>query len=124
MSGKRNRTAGHNYERVIAKEYREVGFTNTVTSRLASQLYDSANIDLVRLPLFPQCKYGYKSMSVNNYIEIFRKMEEGIKSNSIEEDHPKVIHHRRGQKKYEDLVIMPREDYFKLINLLKNNQND
>ena len=116
----RNRRAGHGYERTIAEEYRQAGFEDTVTSRLASLLHDSAKIDLVRLPFFPQCKYGYKGMSVNAYIKLLNEMEEGIAKNKIKEDFPKVIHHRKGRKRNEDLVIMTREDFFKLIKNIKN----
>ncbi len=116
----RNRRNGHGYERDIAKNYREAGFIDTVTSRLASLLHDSAKIDLTRLPFFPQCKFGYKGMSVNDYTKLFNEMELGIKNNKIPEDFPKVIHHRKGRKKYQDLVIIPRDDFFKLIKKIQN----
>lgn len=114
-TAKRNRIAGHNYERKIAQEYRDAGFEDTITSRLGSLLHDSAKIDLTRLPFFPQCKYGYKSMSVNNYIQLFNDMDMHIKNKKITENFPKVIHHRRSAKKNEDLVIMTRQDFFNLI---------
>jgi hypothetical protein len=119
-TAKRNRRNGHGYERDIAKDYREAGFVDTITSRLGSLLHDSAKIDLTRLPFFPQCKYGYKSFSVNSYIELFNDMEEGIKTNKIPEDFPKIIHHRKGRKKNQDLVIIPRQDFFKLLKQIQN----
>ncbi len=52
----RNRTAGHNYERQIAEELRNLGFEAT-TSRQESRSLDSAGVDLVTdFPLQPQMK--------------------------------------------------------------------
>ena len=118
--GKRNRRAGHKFERDLMHEYRNLGYEDCVTARNDSRILDSCGIDLSRIPFFPQAKYGYPSMSVNNYIKLFEKMAEGLKDNKVKEDYPLVIHHRRGRKKYEDLVIIPRKDFFKLIKTLKS----
>lgn len=43
----RNRDKGNGYERQIAQELRELGFTDVVTSRYASKETDDAKVDLV-----------------------------------------------------------------------------
>jgi hypothetical protein len=112
---KRNRTAGHNYERKLAGKYREAGFETALTARNESRTLDSCKVDVARVPFFPQAKFGYPSMSVNNYIKIFTEMQELLKAHKVDDDFPLVIHHRRGRKKFEDLTILPTEDFFKII---------
>jgi hypothetical protein len=112
---KRNRTAGHTYERKLAEDYREAGFTDALTARNESRTLDNCQVDIARIPFFPQAKYGYKSMSVSNYVKILTEMEELLKKHGITDDYPLLIHHRRSTKKMEDLVIIPRKHFFKLI---------
>lgn len=45
--GNRNRDKGNNYERKIAQELRDLGFSDVVTSRYASKETDDNKIDLV-----------------------------------------------------------------------------
>lgn len=57
---KNNRTRGHNYERLIANELRDLGFHGVVTTRLESKSLDDKKIDLVdtegKLFFYPQLK--------------------------------------------------------------------
>jgi hypothetical protein len=56
MSGARNRNSGHNYERKIAEELRNLGF-EAQTSREVDRQLDSAGVDLkTNFPLAPQMK--------------------------------------------------------------------
>lgn len=63
-NGKRNKNAGHAWEREAAAELREIGFHDVVTSRSASRSRDAQKIDLMnddegtngRLPYNIQCK--------------------------------------------------------------------
>ena len=50
MSGKTSRRKGHDYERAIRKEFRQLGWKYCETSRYASKAIDDAKIDLVKLP--------------------------------------------------------------------------
>lgn len=113
---KRNRRAGHNYERSIAMDYREAGFSEAVTTRAESRNLDARKVDIANIPFYPQCKYGYKSMSVNEYIKILKEMDELLTGL---EEHPLILHHRKGRAKFNDLVIMPRKHFFELIKKLK-----
>lgn len=57
---KRNRTRGHDYERLIANELRKLGFPGVVTSRSESKKMDDSKIDLMdpenKLFFYPQLK--------------------------------------------------------------------
>ena len=59
-SGKYSKTKGSNYERKIAKELQELGFTGVVTSRSESKKMDDQKVDLIdtdgRLPISIQLK--------------------------------------------------------------------
>lgn len=63
-NGKRNRTAGHTYERNCAESLRLAGFTFVVTSRAENRTRDGEKVDLCnsnelkngRLPYNIQCK--------------------------------------------------------------------
>jgi hypothetical protein len=60
MSGKTNRTKGHNLEREIARMFRdELGFKFAKTSRLASRMLDNCKVDIAGIPFLIQTKAGY-----------------------------------------------------------------
>lgn len=45
--GKRNRTAGHSWERDVANTLRKIGFTHAVTSRSESRSRDDQKVDII-----------------------------------------------------------------------------
>lgn len=47
MSGKRNRAAGHAWERQLAEVFRQLGFTHVVTARSESRARDNQKVDLI-----------------------------------------------------------------------------
>jgi len=56
MSSKRNRRAGHSYERDVVKRLREMGW-DVHTSRYASRLLDDSGVDIAGdFPYGIQCK--------------------------------------------------------------------
>ena len=64
----RNRTAGHNYERLIAQELRMLGF-EAVTSRYESRSIDDSGVDLVsNFPLNPQMKVSITQPNVHGLL--------------------------------------------------------
>jgi len=70
MGGKRNRTAGHNYERQICQELRYLGF-EARSSREVDPTLDHAGIDIkTSFPLTPQVKC---TSTVPNIKEILDK---------------------------------------------------
>lgn len=64
MNGKRNRQSGNNWERLCAKQLREIGYLDLKTSRECSRQRDAEKVDLCnahediygRLPFNVQCK--------------------------------------------------------------------
>jgi len=112
--GKRNRRKGHDYERLWAKYYRDVGYDYCKTSRQASRLLDDSKVDLAFIPYNHQCK---KSIGSINYFVLLNEIEESLKKN-FPPDHeqltyPIIISHSIAKDK--DLVIMSSSSYLELI---------
>lgn len=57
---KRNRTRGHDFERAIVSELKDIGYTGCVTSRSESKSMDDKKIDIIdtenKLPCHIQAK--------------------------------------------------------------------
>lgn len=124
MTGKRvnSRTKGHNFERVIAKMFRDdLGFKFAKTSRFASRILDNCKIDIAGIPYLVQTKSGYAKDRPKPE-EIFQEMEDLLKENFEPKDpvhgYPKVLIHKiTDRKKYHNFVTMPYNDFkYLLIN--------
>lgn len=64
----RNKTAGSNYERQIAQEFRAMGY-KAVTSRSESRSLDDAGVDLVTdFPLAPQMKCSINQPNIHKLL--------------------------------------------------------
>ena len=98
----KNRDKGLRYERKIREELEEMGY-DVKTARNESHTLDALGVDLVgNIPFHPQCKSTQK---LPNPWKLFMKMPE---------DKMKVIF---WHKKYlEDLVILNKDDFYKLLN--------
>lgn len=113
-NGKRNRTAGHNYEREIAKKFRELGYEHCKTSREASKLLDNCSVDHWGIPYNIQAKNGYAQGL--KYQDILTTIEELLLKNYPQRlEYPTIILHKR---KNNQLAIMKTEDLFKLLEKL------
>jgi hypothetical protein len=112
--GKRNRTAGHNYERLLAKEYRELGFPLAKTSRHASKLLDNCKVDIYGIPVNLQAKNVKTSIK---YQEIFDSMIELLEKNMPERlEYPLAIFHKKqGEGEY---VVLRKSDFYDMIRRL------
>jgi hypothetical protein len=96
-NGKRNRTAGHDFERQIAELLRDAGFEHVITTRQGSRLRDAEGIDMMnsdelkhgRLPYNIQCKNTNTGV---NYVKLLASLpkEPGIAN---------VIFHKFTEKK-------------------------
>lgn len=109
----RNRTAGNNYERQLAQEYRELGWIDCTTSRYSSRKKDDAGIDLdCTIPFAIQAKY-YKNQP--NFSEVIDAMK-------IVPTEIPIVHFKRnkgkGQAK-DELVIMRKEDWYEIVKWMK-----
>jgi hypothetical protein len=102
--GKRNRTAGHVFERWAKKKFVELGFLFAVTSRSESKAADDAGIDLVNTGDFGvQCK---SSKTRPDYITVLKNMPKSLLNI--------ILHKAPGGKVY---VIM---DYITLEKLISS----
>ena len=116
---KRSRARGIEYEQQIAKELRELGYIDIVTSRAESKAMDDNKIDLIdksnNMPFYAQLK---RTIKCPNYFAI--EEECPIK------DKPFVIFWN-GQKPTEktfrsmgEIVMLPKEFFYKLIKKYEN----
>jgi hypothetical protein len=122
MGGKRNRTAGHKYERTAAKRFREeLGWMHVVTSRSESKTRDDQKVDLMnhdeytnnRMVFDIQCK----NTTVNvNYHKLMEEMP------NLNETMPVILHNKTqkvvdGDKfmKVGEYAIMKADDWFTVM---------
>lgn len=121
--GKRNRSVGHQTERLLATKFREIGFPHVVTSRSESRSRDNDKVDLInkneavvgRLPYNVQSKNSVKPVKYALLLDELPKIE-GITN---------VVVHRQTVKTgnrfmtKDDFAILYLDDFFKLIKKLK-----
>ena len=110
MSGITSRRKGHEFERKIRLNFKDLGWSNCETSRYASKQMDDRKIDLINTsPFAVQCK-----ASINNpsYHKIFKEMLE-IKG------HYKLIYHKKPRDK--EYVVIQKEDFHELLDMLIKN---
>jgi len=110
-----NRRKGHNYERELAKLFRSLGWEKRKTTRQSSRLLDDCKVDLDFIPFNVQAKSVKSSV---NYKKVFEDMESLLKENFDDENiikKPKMIFHKRGRSKYDHLVVMPFQDFIKIL---------
>ena len=90
----RNRTAGHDWEREVIKDFKEIGYTEAVSSRYSSRETDAAGIDICNTDnLAIQCKNTFKSV---DYHKINKEMNT---------DKHKIIVHKRTEKKGDRFIV-------------------
>ena len=120
MGSSRNRVAGHNLERLIVKELKELGY-DAVTARAESRNMDNRGIDIFSppycsnpLPVHIQCK----NTVINPHYEDL------LTSELLPDDKPTVIVHRKTKKANSrfvtqgDYIIMKKNDFYNLIKKL------
>lgn len=97
--GKSARTAGNQYERDIANEFRSMGWADCVTSRSESKRMDDAGVDLMYTePFNIQAK---RWASNPNYSEVLNSMPQDNNYN--------VIFHKKPRQG--DVVVMPIDHF-------------
>jgi hypothetical protein len=105
--GKTARNKGHQFERDIVNELKELGF-DCSTSRYSSKEMDDKCVDIVGTPPFHiQCK-AWKS-APNLHTELKKMPDDGNYN---------VIFHKRPRKG--TIVAMTKEDFYCIIEMLKN----
>ncbi len=120
--GKRNRTAGHNWERELAEMFRKNGFPHTVTSRSESYSRDAAKIDLIN---HEEVKHGQLPFSVQaKNMKGHVAYAKFLSELPVEDDKINVIMHKQTVKRgnrfipLENYAIMKLDDFFTLVKLL------
>jgi len=108
----RNRNQGHQYERDIMKELRELGY-DVVSTRSESRTLDNAGVDIIgNIPCYIQCKNLVTNASYHLLLS----------SDKLPKDKPTVIMHKKTKKANTrfiaqgEYVIMTKEYFYKLIN--------
>ena len=104
------RVRGFNYERKIAIEFRKMGWHDCVTARAESRNEDSKNIDLCfTSPFNIQCKC---KNNFGNPLPILLEMPQDENYNIV---FSKVV--SKGE-----FIIMSKNDFYEIIQMLKVNQ--
>lgn len=111
------RRKGIRVEQIKAKQIREAGFSECITSREGSKLHDDAGVDFMNIPTYLQCKAGYARGI--NYTSLLDDLQH--KTKKLKEKKPIAILHvkdvGKGRKRrdVDDLIIMTFEDYLILL---------
>lgn len=121
-NGKRNRTAGHNFERELAEFFRGLGFSHVVTARSESKSRDDDKIDLMNTQEGKNGRFVFNVQAKNTtghvkYAKLLAEMpnEDGVINIVMHKQTEKNSSGRFIQKgKY---VIMSVEDFEKMIKL-------
>lgn len=114
----RNRTAGNNYEREIAKELREFGFEKIVTSRSESRNMDNSGVDLFD----PSGAFPYYIQ--NKVYKGYPKLNELINGEIVNKEKPMLVFHKKVVKKKtrffteDEFVSMKKETFYELLRQL------
>lgn len=117
MASNRNRTAGHNFERLIVNELKELGFYDVVSARSESKNMDDKGVDIFgpKFPYYIQCKNS----------KTYQKLHELITSEKLPTDKPTVVFQRKTRKANTkfvtegDYVSMSKDTFYELLKLTK-----
>ena len=117
-----SRTKGHNYETKIAKELRDLGFTEVVTSRSESKSMDDNKVDLIDKSNKLPCKIQLKAtQSIPSYFKIRSE-------STVNPDEFVIIWSKQEKREVNivsvgEAVIMDKSLFYKLIKPYSNSQN-
>jgi len=110
------RRIGHNYERKIVKELKDLGFDRAATTRATSRIMDDAKIDINGITYNIQCK------AVKTGLNVFLVLDE------METSIPKLVPEREAyvnvvfhKKEGEEVVVLRKTDWYLIIKKLLQN---
>jgi hypothetical protein len=111
MASNRNRTAGNNFERLIVRELKELGYDDVVTSRSESKNMDDRGVDIFgqNFPYYIQCKNS----------KTYQKLHDLITSDKLPTDKPTIVFQRKTRKVTTKFVT--EGDYVSMINMVLMN---
>ena len=122
----RNRVAGHNLERDIAKKLRELGFHDIKCSRECSRLRDSKKVDLCNADEDKNGRFPYniQAKSYNTHIKyakLLKELEDHNGRNQIN-----VVFHKLTEKSISgrfmpkgEFAILNLDDFYNMMTDLK-----
>jgi hypothetical protein len=121
------RKKGNNFEVKIAREMRELGFKNCITSRFGNKMMDYFKIDLLNTDPFRfQLKAWEKSP---NFHGILKQMDKCDYIPIRKDAHPKRIIKKLSKGFYniimwkrnneDELIIMKKKDFYEVVKMLK-----
>lgn len=128
-NGKRNRTAGHNWERTLAKIFKAIGFPYVVTTRSESRSRDDQKIDLInkdeavngRLP------YNVQAKCTIGHVKYGKLLDELPNTPNV----TNVILHRQVEKTSsgrftvtDDFAILYMKDFLEMVRQLNVQKHD
>lgn len=106
----RSRKKGNNYELLVIKWLKNLGWSDCVSSRSESKRTDDAGIDICYSePLQIQCKAQERSL---NYHEILSKMPKNSENYNL-------VFHKRNRSG--TVVAMELDDFVKILRILLSN---
>ena len=123
----RNRVAGQNYEREIAKKLRELGFHDIKCSRECSRLRDSKKVDLCNADEDKNGRFPYniqaKSYNTHGkYAKLLKELEDHNGRNQVN-----VVFHKLTEKSIGgkfmpkgEFAILNLDDFYKMLHHIKN----
>lgn len=113
-----SKVKGSNFERMIAKIWREMfGFSSAGTCRAESKSMDDGGIDICGIPMLIQAKSGY-IRNPPKYKDIWIKIKEYIKKSKKEEleNYPIVLVHKiNGRYRWGTTWTFCQDDIIKLL---------
>ena len=122
----RNKTAGSNWERLIAKKLRELGFNDIKCSRECSRLRDSKKVDLCNADEDKNGRFPFniQAKSYNThvkYAKLLKELEDHNGRNQVN-----VVFHKLTEKSIGgkfmpkgEFAILNLDDFYKIIAQLK-----
>jgi hypothetical protein len=119
-NGKRNRQAGHAYERQIIKELKKLGFPEAVSARSESRNLDDQGVDICNTPGFHfQCK---NSKTNPNYVELLQTMPDNLYGRKDLPHIPVIVHKKtkKSEKNFTpvgEFVMLKKSDFYRMLSM-------
>jgi len=107
------REKGHRLERQVVNMMKKLGFNSAKTTRANNKTLDACGVDIDNVPFYIQCKSGYTKGL--NYSAIFEYMKSKLIKEFGTIDKPMIIIHKKGRKKYDNLVVIDNDDEYMVM---------
>lgn len=124
VSGKRNRAAGHGWERELAEQFRKLGFPHVVTSRSESRARDAQKVDLINKDerINGQFVFNIQAKNVKGHLRYAKLLGELPRFEGV----INVVAHKQTEKVNERFLpkgkyaIMEFGDFEKIVKIIQS----